>query len=172
MTMQQRRLTIPELKPISRIATPSMPPPPQPKPLPKVAKPEPPPGPRAPGEKTATQIERARRRRKNRRAKLPQVSWPEIAAVQTLLAARYPAVFGTECRPLAIGCHHQIMAETGCDRRTLSVSLHYWVAQSAYLRAVAHGTHRHGLDGKPVAELTEAERTDALNRLRDRGQQL
>ena len=182
-TTTRRRLTIADLRPIERIEAQ----PPRPKPIvgeiprptkpdkpAKVAKPAPKPKAaptpvaRLPGGKTAAQIER-RRRYRAKHAK-PQPPWPEIAAMQAALAARYPAVFG-EARPLAIGIHHQIMAEMGGDRTTLSAALRYWVAQSAYLRAVASGTHRHGLDGAPVAELNAAESADALKRLRDRGQQ-
>jgi hypothetical protein len=166
-TIQRRKLTIADLRPIQRIeAPPPMPEKAKAKP-PKAAKPKPPPAPpRASGEKTAAQIARRKRYRRKHSA---QPSWPEIAAMHATLAEHYPAVFA-EARPLAIGIHRQILTELGCEREKLSAALHYWVAQSAYLRAVADGTHRHGLDGAPVAELTEAERADATNRLRQRGQ--
>ena len=103
--MQRRKLTISDLRgPIQRIEDKPAPkpvvtsPPPKAKPQ-NVAKPEPSPAPpRAPGEKTAAQIERRRRYLRKRAKQQPQPQWPEIAAMQAALAARYPAVFGGRAR--------------------------------------------------------------------------
>ncbi len=81
------------------------------------------------------------------------------------LAERYPAVFGAEVRPLAIGIDVAIAAETGIATHLLGAALHRWTCRDAYLTAIATGTHRYNLDGSQAAELTAETRAYAAARL-------
>lgn len=78
---------------------------------------------------------------------------------------RYPAAFGSRRIPLVLGIDKDILNEIDCDAHALSITLRHWCGHIAYATAVAKGTHRHGLDGSPVAKLTEAERAEARQRL-------
>jgi hypothetical protein len=89
----------------------------------------------------------------------------EVLAVLTALGQRFPAVFGANCIPLAIGIRTAIQVETGIEPRLLSAAMRRWCSRDRYIAAVAKGTHRHGLDGAPVTELTDEERTAAAVQL-------
>ena len=74
---------------------------------------------------------------------------------------RYPEAFAFRRVPLKVGVHHQILAELGCHPYALSAVMRQWCGHTAYLASVVKGTHRHDLDGKQVAELTDEERASA-----------
>ena len=92
--------------------------------------------------------------------------WPP--AVDVLIAewrARWPAAF-TKPVPLAVGFSGQIKAairaEGGpVDRKMLSMAIHQWTMQSAYLRAVARAEMRRNLDGSEAGIPDDAARQDA-----------
>lgn len=150
----------PAPQPSPRAAAPPQPAPaPVPEPVALPATAEPPPG--APRVRSTAYLAKKQRSRDKREAALR----PEALAMLTVLAERFPAVFGANCLPLAIGVHLEILAVLGCDRRVLSAAMHRWCSRDAYLAATAEGTHRVALDGTPVAELSAAERARAGERL-------
>jgi ProQ/FINO family len=87
---------------------------------------------------------------------------PQVDELLLQLQARYPVTFAKGWpKPLVIGVHHQIIADTVCDPEVLRMVLRLWCRQAAYLANMIDMTHRHALDGTPVAELTEAEHANA-----------
>jgi hypothetical protein len=89
----------------------------------------------------------------------------DTLATLTTLGQRFPRAFGASCIPLAIGIHSAILAQTGIDPAMLKPALRRWCSRDRYIAACASGTHRHGLDGAPVTELTDEERARAAERL-------
>ena len=78
---------------------------------------------------------------------------------------RWPAAF-TKAVPLAVGFSGQIKAALRAegnpvDRKRLSMAIHLWTRQSAYLRAVAHGEMRRNLDGSEAGLPDDAARQEA-----------
>lgn len=142
----------------------SQPPPPKAPAKPAKAKPQPPAAPATPttpGRKirTAAQIARRHRQQAKRRANGPPLV--EVLAVLTRLGEAYPRVFGACVMPLQIGCREQIEAETGIETTLLRAALKRWCERPEYIEAIRSGTHRHSLDGEPIAELSEQDRTNA-----------
>lgn len=123
----------------------------------KIKQPPPPP-------KTAAE----RRERFLRKLAKDGLTWDDINTLTALLMEKYPEVFGARRKPLAVGIHHAIIAEMGCNPRALSIALRQWCSHRAYLAALANGTHRYGLDGSPAAELTDADRAAAQQKLQRR----
>jgi sRNA-binding protein len=68
-------------------------------------------------------------------------------------------------KPLAIGIHHTILADLGCDPKVLHVAMHIWSSQPGYLANTVDMTYRYGLDGTPGTELTAEDRANAAKRL-------
>lgn len=78
----------------------------------------------------------------------------ELRAARAWLCATWPALFGGEARPLAIGIGPEIMAQAaaaGLTRYVVGTALHRWTHSPGYLAAVAaHGAVRWGLTGTAV----------------------
>jgi hypothetical protein len=45
-------------------------------------------------------------------------------------------------KPLAIGIHHTILADLGCDPKVLHVAMHIWCSQPGYLANTIDMTYR------------------------------
>lgn len=83
------------------------------------------------------------------------------------LAATY-AVF-RDARPLAIGIHKSLMAaHPGFDKDSVRRALQRHTASTRYLKAVAAGGARFGLDGQPSGEVTPEQQKLAADGPRDR----
>ena len=83
------------------------------------------------------------------------------------LAATY-AVF-RDARPLAIGIHKSVMAaHPGFDKDAVRKTLQRHTASTRYLKAVAAGGARFGLDGQPSGEVTPEQKKLAGDGLRER----
>ena len=83
------------------------------------------------------------------------------------LAAAY-AVF-RDARPLAIGIHKPVMAaHPGFDKDAVRKALQRHTASTRYLKAVAAGGARFGLDGQPAGEVTPQPQKLAADGLRER----
>ena len=83
------------------------------------------------------------------------------------LAAGYP-VF-RDVRPLAIGIHKSVMAaHPGLDKDAVRKALQRHTASTRYLKAVAAGGARFGLDGQPSGEVTPEQQKLAGDGLRER----
>jgi sRNA-binding protein len=68
---------------------------------------------------------------------------------------------------LAIGIHAQIAAAApDLTARRIDLALRAWTGRLSYLEALAKGRPRVDIDGRPVAQVTEAERDNARKRLR------
>ena len=180
MSDKPKKLTVADLRPgVQQRVQPRPPQPPQeqpqppqqPKPpknkqgKPKHGKKKPPQIQAPPGELTAAQRERRKRKHRRNRKNRMRPMLPAMEALQAELQATYPQAFGAWRRPLAIGIHHAIIAELGCDPILLREILRHWMRAPAYLIALTRGKHRYGLDGAQVAEITDAERADAVRRL-------
>jgi ProP effector len=87
--------------------------------------------------------------------------------VLTTLTTTFKA-FG-ECQPLAIGIHKVIKERlTGIDPDQLRVALRTHTASTRYLKALSQSKFRFDLDGLPLGEVTEEQRRQAMDMLRDR----
>ena len=83
------------------------------------------------------------------------------------LAATYP-VF-RDAQPLAIGIHKSVMAaHPGLDKDAVRKGLQRHTASTRYLKAVAAGGARYGLDGAPSGEVTPEQKKLAADGLRER----
>lgn len=83
------------------------------------------------------------------------------------LGATYP-VF-RDAQPLAIGIHKLVMAaHPGFDKDAVRKALQRHTASTRYLKAVAAGGARFGLDGQPSGEVTPEQKKLAADGLRER----
>lgn len=97
----------------------------------------------------------------------PQPAAASGADVLKLLAGRY-AVF-RDALPLAIGIHKTVLAAAPeLDAGAVRAALRRHTASTRYLKAVATGTQRHGLDGQPAGEVTDEQKQQAAETLRER----
>ena len=90
-------------------------------------------------------------------------------AAMAWLAATYPAAFGADVKPVAIGVGKPIWPEAkaaGIKRRALHDALSRRVSSPAYLAALAaDGAMRIGLDGNAVEAVSIEHQVLALDRL-------
>lgn len=90
-------------------------------------------------------------------------------ATRALLVERFPAAFmppHTDKRPLAVGIYKAIRAacpDIPC--RDLNFAMRDYTGGPKYLRALIVGADRIGLDGAPVAQVSETQATHAAARL-------
>ncbi|MBK8118077.1 MAG: ProQ/FinO family protein [Sulfuritalea sp.] len=83
------------------------------------------------------------------------------------LAATY-TVF-RDAQPLAIGIHKSVMAaHPGLDKDAVRKALQRHTASTRYLKAVAAGGARYGLDGAASGEVTPEQKKLAADSLRER----
>jgi ProP effector len=88
-------------------------------------------------------------------------------SVLALLVADHPVI--GEARPLAIGIHKAIIAaHPGIDRGALRGVMQRHTAATRYLKAVAAGGPRFGLDGAPAGEITAEQQQQAREDLKER----
>lgn len=87
--------------------------------------------------------------------------------VPKLLNERY-AVF-RDALPLAIGIHKEVLkALPEIDGGKVRLALRRHVGSTRYLKAVANGDDRYGLDGQPAGKITEEQKKQAVDALRER----
>ena len=100
-------------------------------------------------------------------------SWPpDAVALIAEWCARWPAAF-TRPVPLAVGFSGQIKRALRAegkpfDNKMLSMTVHLWSRQSAYLRAVARGEMRVNLDGSEAGLPDDSARQEAQRLLDER----
>ena len=99
-----------------------------------------------------------------------RIPFERLKAIQTLLAERYPAVFGDfrKPKPLAIGTREKLIAvidELGVTRREIIVAVKLWTGRLAYQRALAAGGIRYNLDGSENGEIPESHQGIAKTRI-------
>ena len=83
------------------------------------------------------------------------------------LTASFKA-FG-ECLPLAVGIHKIIKERLpSIDPAQLRVALRIHTASTRYLKALSQSKFRFDLDGTPLGEVTEEQRRQSMDVLRDR----
>jgi len=83
------------------------------------------------------------------------------------LVATYPAF--RDIQPLAIGIHKAIIAaQPDIDKAALRRTLQRHTASTRYLKAVAAGGSRFGLDGEPTGDITPEQLKQANQDLKDR----
>ena len=94
-------------------------------------------------------------------------SSPPRDPVLARLVATYP-VF-RDIQPLAIGIHKAIIAaHPDIDKAALRRTLQRHTASTKYLKAVAAGDSRFGLDGVPTSDITPEQQKQANQDLKDR----
>lgn len=87
----------------------------------------------------------------------------QLKEARALLEGFWPAVFSfRKPQPLKVGITAKLMA----DVEMLKSSLALYTNRIDYVRAVADGCQRIGLDGNPAGEPTEEQRTRARKQLR------
>jgi len=100
-----------------------------------------------------------------------QSSSPPRDPVLARLAATYP-VFRV-IQPLAIGIHKAIIAaHPDIDKAALRQTLQRHTASTRYLKAVAAGGSRFGVDGVPTGDITPEQQKQANQDLKDRFRKL
>jgi hypothetical protein len=85
----------------------------------------------------------------------------KIYGVRQYLFGRYPAVFRADPKPLRVGIHEQIAAETNIKPIKVRMMLRDWTRQPLYLRALIASQHRYHLDGTIAEPITEEQREGA-----------
>jgi sRNA-binding protein len=85
-----------------------------------------------------------------------EVNWVTITLIK-----RWPDVFSTPPRPLAIGIHHAIRAATNNPPQTIALALHDWTTRTSYRAALVAGGPRYDLDGMAVGEVSAEQRATA-----------
>ena len=74
-----------------------------------------------------------------------------------------------DVRPLAIGIHKSIIAALpDIDKNALRRTLQRYTASTAYLKVIAAGGSRFGLDGAPTGDITADQQKQANQDLKDR----
>jgi ProP effector len=97
---------------------------------------------------------------------MPRIPPPHDSVLAQLIAA-YP-VF-RDAQPLAIGIHKTIMsANPEIDKGALRTTLQRHTASTKYLKAVASGSVRFGLDGMPAGDITLEQKQQANQCLKER----
>lgn len=92
---------------------------------------------------------------------------PPRDAVLARLTATYP-VF-RDIRPLAIGIHKAILAaQPEIDKGALRRTLQRYTASTKYLKALAAGGNRFGLDEVPAGDVTPEQQKQANEDLKER----
>jgi sRNA-binding protein len=83
------------------------------------------------------------------------------------LAELFPALFAGAPKPLKLRVHADIQARAPgvFGKAVLSAFMRRYTNSTAYLNAVARGTHRIGLDGEPAGEIAPEHRQAALDEL-------
>lgn len=77
-----------------------------------------------------------------------------------------------DCQPLAIGIHKAILERHSDFKRAMvgsAMKIH--TSSTRYLKAMAQATQRFDLDGQPAGEVTDEQRTQAADALRERFRQ-
>lgn len=88
------------------------------------------------------------------------------------LAEAYPELFNLQnAKPLAVGIHHELAALGTLSKTKIRRGLGFYVRQRAYLKTVASGGIRHGLQG-PNGEVSESESEHAKQQLAELEQRL
>ena len=83
-----------------------------------------------------------------------------------ICADRFPALFGAQVRPLAIGAGALLRDALGISEIEATHLLKWWVTQRPYYEAVAEpGSKRYNLDGSIADDVSEAHRHDARGQL-------
>jgi hypothetical protein len=104
--------------------------------------------------------------RKRRRTILTDVETAE--RVKTLATARdlFPAVFGDDAKPLAIGAHTALRTALNTNVQAIEHLLAWWTRRPEYLRAVAEpDSRRWNLDGSVAGDVSPQQRVEALSLL-------
>jgi ProP effector len=97
---------------------------------------------------------------------MPRIAPPRHSVLVQLIAA-YP-VF-RDAQPLAIGIHKTIMAaHPEIDKGALRMTLQRHTASTKYLKAVASGSVRFGIDGMPAGDITQEQKQQANQCLKER----
>ena len=92
---------------------------------------------------------------------------PHRDPVLARLVATYP-VF-RDIQPLAVGIHKAIIAaHSAIDKAALRRTLQRHTASTRYLKVVAAGGSRFGLDGVPTGDITPEQQKQANQDLKDR----
>lgn len=75
-----------------------------------------------------------------------------------------------ECRPLAIGIHKIILEQRvpAIDPQRLRFAMKMHTASTRYLKAITHSEKRFDLDGNPAGDITDEQKQQALDTLRER----
>ena len=97
---------------------------------------------------------------------MPNSSQSRDSVFAQLISA-YP-VF-RDAQPLAIGIHKAIMAaHPEIDKGALRTTLQRHTASTKYLKSVASGGARYGLDGQPAGDITPEQQARANQAIKDR----
>ncbi|ENO90034.1 ProQ/FINO family protein [Thauera linaloolentis] len=97
---------------------------------------------------------------------VPQQRIEPRALLQSLQKA-FPAF--RDCKPLALKIDASIVERMpGIDRKSLRAALRMYTASTRYLKAVERSQQRFDLDGQPVGEVTDEQRTHASTTLKER----
>jgi sRNA-binding protein len=95
----------------------------------------------------------------------------DAIAALWLLVGRYPACFfmlETKRLPLAIGIRDQIIATGAIEPDQLNLALQFYCRSEGYLRALARGGVRIGLEGEPVGVVSPEQAASAAKGLANR----
>ena len=86
------------------------------------------------------------------------------------LRQRFPALFGSGCKPLKLRIQADIQQRAPGDfgKQALTAFLRRYTGSTAYLQAMSRSTHRFDLDGQPSGELSDEHRNAAAEELRRR----
>ena len=95
---------------------------------------------------------------------------PTAADVATVLKQRFPALFGSGCKPLKLRIQADIQQRAPGDfgKQALTAFLRRYTGSTAYLQAMSRSTQRFDLDGQPSGELSDEHRKAAAEELRRR----
>jgi sRNA-binding protein len=93
---------------------------------------------------------------------------PEMVTICELVAA-YPKTFfikNKKRKPLMIGIFNPLIETLPhLSKKRLRKALHYYCSNKGYLRAFVKYTHRIGLDGEPVMEISPEDKINAEQKL-------
>jgi hypothetical protein len=107
--------------------------------------------------------------RKKRARRVFNLTDAEIAErVATLARAKamFPAVFGDEPKPLAIGTGAKLREALNVSEQAIGLMMVWWVTRPDYTRAVAApASQRWNLDGTVAGDVSDEHRADAIDAL-------
>lgn len=117
--------------------------------------------------KAAVEIERPKAKLRPKEVEEREAAKAATEAALAWLRETWPNLFGETAKSLRLGIRRELvqLKPPHFGTTALSRALGRWCSNEGYLRALADGDVRYGLDSEPAGEVTDRDREHAAERL-------